>query len=129
MKHIEVAAAAIINDGKVFCAQRGNKGELAGKWEFPGGKLEAGEQPEQALAREIREELGIDIAVGQHIATVEHTYQSFSITMHAFLCTIRSGTITLTEHLDSRWLANQELDQPDWAAADVPVAQALQEIL
>jgi len=134
MKHFEVSAAVIIRkdaDGmiRIFCAQRPDKGETAKKWEFPGGKLEPGETPEQALVREIREELDTEISIDSYITTVEHQYTAFSITMHVFFCTVKKGSLTLKEHLDSRWITLQELDSPDWAAADVDVVTAVKRAL
>ena len=95
------------------------------KWEFPGGKREAGETREQALAREIREEFDTDVAVEKYIMTVEHQYKTFSITMHAFYCTVTKGTLALKEHLDSKWLCAQDMPPLDWAAADIPIMQTV----
>lgn len=136
MPHYEVAAAVITRsseDGtiEIFCARRpGPKpgrepDETNYKWEFPGGKIEPGETRQQALAREIREELGTEIAVGAYIMTVEHEYKTFSITMHAFYCTVLKGSLLLKEHLDSKWLPRPKLGQLAWAAADIPVMQAV----
>ena len=92
------------------------------KWEFPGGKIEQGETREQALTREIWEEFGAKIEVGDFVTTVNHEYESFSITMHVFYCTLLEGRLNLKEHLDSKWLESGELMSVDWAAADAPVA-------
>ncbi len=127
MKHFNVAAAVFIENGKVFCAQRKDSGEAAKMWEFPGGKIEQGETPEEALVREIQEELLIKIRVEDFVTTVNHQYISFSITMHAFICTILEGSITLTEHLDSRWLSVSELNSVEWAPADVPIVEKIRE--
>ncbi len=121
MKQIVVAAAVIIKDGKVFAAQRKDRGELARKWEFPGGKLEAGESGEEAIVREISEELSAKIAVEDHLMTVNHTYETFHITMHAYRCALVAGDMVLTEHLDCRWLGPEELYSVEWAAADLPI--------
>lgn len=129
MKHIEVAAAVITRGEHVFCAQRKDSGELARKWEFPGGKLETGESGEEALLREIAEELDASITIRDHLITVEHQYESFFITMHAYLCTLDSDTLLLREHLDSVWLPKADLSELDWAAADIPVVRYLQEYL
>ncbi|VEU79906.1 (deoxy)nucleoside triphosphate pyrophosphohydrolase [Haploplasma axanthum] len=126
-KHIEVVAAVIKKDNKYFCAQRKDSGELAKKWEFPGGKVEAGETPEQALKRELMEELEIDIKINKFIMTVEHEYNSFELTMHAFLCET-DKEIVLTEHLDSKWLLIDQLSDLDWAAADLPIVDKLKEV-
>lgn len=107
MKRFEVVAAVIISDGKVFCAQRKDSGETARKWEFPGGKIEAGEKPDEALVREIAEELSVKISAGNFITTVYHEYNTFAITMHAYEATIIEGTVTLSEHLDSRWASRR----------------------
>ncbi len=128
MKHIEVAAAVFISKGSVFCAQRKDSGELARKWEFPGGKLEKDETPEQALKREIREELLIEIEIEEHLTTVvAYPYKTFTLTMHAYFCKILSGEITLTEHLDSTWIPLDDIDSLDWAAADIPIIEKLKE--
>lgn len=95
------------------------------KYEFPGGKVETGETKEQAIIREIKEELHIDIINLQFYLTVEHVYPDFAIIMHSFLCTTDSKNITLTEHIDAKWLKNSELEFLDWAEADVPIVQKL----
>jgi 8-oxo-dGTP diphosphatase len=136
MPHYEVVAAVITRSSEngiteIFCAQRpGPKpgkapNETNYKWEFPGGKIEPGETRQQALEREIREEFGTEIKGGAFITTVEHVYKSFGITMHAFYCTVLSGSLTLKEHLGSKWLPRSELEQVDWAAADIVVMKAV----
>ncbi|AEC02429.1 (deoxy)nucleoside triphosphate pyrophosphohydrolase [Parasphaerochaeta coccoides] len=127
MKHVEVVAAVIIRDGKVFAAQRKDAGEMACRWEFPGGKVEDGESSEEALVREIREELDSVISVDRYIMTVEHAYHSFSLTMHAYLCTLVEGELSLEEHLAFRWLDKDSLFSVAWADADVPIAQAIKD--
>lgn len=129
MKHFEVVAAILINDNRVFCCQRKDVGEVAKKWEFPGGKIEMGENHQQALSREIAEELSVEIAVGDFVTTVYHEYSTLAITMHAYLATIRSGELILTEHLDSRWLLRDELTSVDWAPADLPIVERVKDLL
>lgn len=128
MKKIEVVAAVIEKDNKIFCAQRNSEGALGGKWEFPGGKIESGEGREEALIRELREELEIDVEIKKHVMTVEHQYPNFFIVMHAFQCSIKCGEIMLKEHQDSCWLKREELDQLDWAEADIPIYKKIQEV-
>lgn len=120
MKTIEVAAAIIIKDNKVFATQRGY-GEFKDGWEFPGGKLEPGESAREALVREIREELDVDIRVGRLIETVEYDYPEFHLTMHCFICELLSEEIVLKEHEDARWLKEEELNTVDWLPADIGV--------
>lgn len=120
MKTIEVAAAIIVKDNKVFATQRGY-GEFKDGWEFPGGKIEPGESAQEALVREIREELDVDIRVGKLLETVEYDYPEFHLTMHCFICELLSEEIVLKEHEDARWLKEEELDTVDWLPADVGV--------
>ena len=122
----EVVAAIIKKDNKIFCAQRNLQKSMGGKWEFPGGKIEIGETPEQALIREIHEELDSTITVDSFFCTVEHDYPTFHITMHSFLCTLIEGELFLEEHNDSKWLKLEELDKLDWAEADWPIIKQLQ---
>lgn len=128
-KHISVVAAVIIKDKRVFCAQRRDTGEQALRWEFPGGKIEAGEVAEQALVREIREELASDISIRRLLTTVEHQYRTFDITLHAYVCELVEGALALCEHVDSRWLGKDELETVDWAEADIPIMRRVREIL
>lgn len=127
MKTIEVAAAIIVKDNKVFATQRGY-GEFKDGWEFPGGKLEPGESAREALAREIREELDVDIRVGRLLETVEYDYPEFHLTMHCFICELLSEEIVLKEHEDARWLKEEELDTVDWLPADVGVISKIFEL-
>ncbi len=129
MKHIEVAAAVIIRENKVFAAQRGEGGELARKWEFPGGKLESGERGEEAIVREIFEELGTKIRVVRYLHSVEHQYRTFALTLHGYLCEIAGGEPRLTEHLASKWLKRDELDSVLWAEADLPLVETIRALL
>ena len=128
MKTIKVVAAIIIHENKVFATQRGY-GEFKDGWEFPGGKVEPEETGKQALAREIREELDLDIVVGEYFHTVEYDYPKFHLSMDCYLCTIRSGAPVLKEHEAARWLAPDRLDDVDWLPADQEVIERLKTVL
>ena len=127
MQSIHVVAAVIFREGKVLCVQRDEheKEYVSLKWEFPGGKVEFGESREEVLVREIEEELAVEVHELQYLMTVEHSYPDFHLTMHAFACALKSGEIELREHIALKWLAVEELDQLDWAAADVPLCNSL----
>ena len=126
-KTIEVVAGVIFREGKVLCVQRAEheREYISLKWEFPGGKVEVGESREEALVREIAEELVVEIHELQYLTTVEHSYPDFHLIMHAYTCALKAGEVELQEHVDLKWLAVGELDQLDWAAADVPVVNLL----
>ena len=124
MKHIEVVAAVIYKDGKIFATQRGY-GEFERMWEFPGGKIEPGESCEVALKREIQEELGVDIEVGELICITRYDYPSFHLTMHCFLCSVVSGEIELKEHKSARWLTKDTLNDVEWLPADLEVIEKI----
>ena len=117
MKQIEVVAAVIRKGDKIFATQRGY-GDFKDWWEFPGGKMEAGETPEEALIREIREELSADISVDEFLCTVEYDYPAFHLTMHCFLCSLVGEALHLNEHEAARWLTKEELDSVKWLPAD-----------
>lgn len=125
MKTINVVAA-IIHDaqGRIFATQRGY-GEWKDWWEFPGGKVEAGESPEEALKREIREELSTDICIDKFLCTVEYDYPTFHLTMHCYICSLLTEALHLNEHEDARWLTTDELDSVNWLPADVMVIEKL----
>lgn len=125
MKTIEVVAAIIIQDGKVFATQRGY-GEWQGWWEFPGGKIEPGECPQDALKREIKEELDAEIEVGDLLETVEWDYPTFHLTMHCYICTLTSESIQLNEHEASAWLTKETLRSVKWLPADLVLLDKLQ---
>ncbi|MCX5813968.1 MAG: (deoxy)nucleoside triphosphate pyrophosphohydrolase [Proteobacteria bacterium] len=119
--HIHVACAIIERNGTVLAAQRKEGMRMALKWEFPGGKIEAEENPEACLKRELIEEMGIYIAIGHPLDPMTYQYSSFMVTLYPFVCTILSGGITLHEHADVVWLPPEELLSQDWAEADVPL--------
>lgn len=127
MKTIEVVAAIIAHENRILATQRGS-GEFKDGWEFPGGKVEPGETPERAIVREIQEELVVEIAPQKLVTTVEYDYPKFHLTMHCFLSRIVSGKISLLEHEDAKWLAQDELDSVDWLPADVEVVLALKTV-
>jgi 8-oxo-dGTP diphosphatase len=125
LKRIEVVAAIIHDaEGRIFATQRGY-GEFKNGWEFPGGKMEAGETPEEALRREIWEELETRIEVERLVETVEYDYPQFHLTMHCFLCRVESGRLELKEHEAARWLAKDELNEVDWLPADLQIIDKL----
>ena len=125
MKQIEVVAAIIRDkEGRIFATQRGY-GDYKDGWEFPGGKMEPGESPEQALKREIWEELETEIIVEWLVKTVEWEYPQFHLTMHCYWCHVNSGSLTLKEHEAARWLSPDQLDNVDWLPADRVVVEQL----
>ena len=128
MKTIEVVAAIIIKDGEVFATQRGY-GEFQGWWEFPGGKMEAGESPQEALKREIREELDADVLVKELLETVEWDYPNFHLTMHCFICNLLSESLHLNEHEAATWLNLENLRSVKWLPADEILLDKIAEYL
>lgn len=124
LKTIRVAAAVIRSGDKIFATARGY-GEFKGGWEFPGGKIEAGETPQEALKREIMEELETEISVGEIIDTIEYDYPEFHLSMDCFWCEILSGNLVLKEAEDARWLAADELDSVEWLPADVTLIEKI----
>lgn len=127
-KLIHVVAAVIIKDGKILCAQRGNTKYLAYKWEFPGGKVESGEQLEAALMREIKEELDCRISIINHLLTTDHNYDFGTVKIDAFVCELVDEQPQCLEHNEIRWLENNELSDLDWAEADLPIVSYLEKV-
>lgn len=127
MKTINVVAAIIIKDNKVFATQRGY-GDFKDGWEFPGGKVEEGETPQEALMREIREELAADIRVGELFDTVEYDYPEFHLSMKCYICELVSEEMVLKEHEAARWLGRGELDTVDWLPADKGLIEGLKQL-
>lgn len=127
MKRIEVVAAIIRHEGRILATQRGY-GDFKDGWEFPGGKMEPGETAEEAVVREISEELKVEIVPERLVTTVECDYPKFHLTMHCFLSSIRSGTVSLVEHEAAKWLKPDELDSVDWLPADVEAVQLLKQM-
>lgn len=127
-RQFKVVGAVIVNDGDVLCAQRG-PGALEGKWEFPGGKVEADETPEAALRRELNEELSVQVRVGARVETTTHHYDFGAVTLTTFLCEVVSGVPVLTEHAAFAWLPPSRLHALDWAAADLPAVKKVQALL
>ena len=127
MKQIEVVAAVIVHESKILCVQRNqNKYDyISFKYEFPGGKVEENESQEDAIIREIQEELNLNISIQKHLITINHSYPDFHITMNTFLCNCSSKDIVLNEHIDAKWLDVKELSNLDWAAADLPIVAQL----
>ena len=127
MKKIEVVAAILINENKILCVQRAESKlpYISKKFEFPGGKIAAGETKKEALQRELVEELDINVKVGDLYLTVNHQYPDFELTMHSFIVKVESRKLTLNEHIDQKWLSKEELTALDWAVADLPIVHKL----
>jgi mutator protein MutT len=128
MKQIEVVAAVILHEGRIFATQRGY-GEWKDWWEFPGGKMESGETPEEALKREIREELATDIGVDDLIETIEWDYPKFHLTMHCYWCHVEKGSLSLQEHEAAKWLGKDELLSVKWLPADIQLIDKIRDRL
>ena len=127
MKQIEVVAAIIQKDGRFFATQRGY-GDWKDWWEFPGGKIETGETPEEALKREINEELSTEISVDKFLCTVEYDYPAFHLSMHCYLCLLLTEALHLNEHEAAKWLGKDELDSVKWLPADLEVVKKIKEM-
>jgi 8-oxo-dGTP diphosphatase len=126
-KTFDVVAAVIVKDNKVFCAQRGPGRALEGKWEFPGGKIENNETHQQALIREIKEELNSEIEVNDFIICSYYEYETFNIYLHAYYCNIINGNLELTEHTNKIWISISLMNTLDWAPADLPIVNKIKE--
>ncbi|UBX50033.1 (deoxy)nucleoside triphosphate pyrophosphohydrolase [Providencia alcalifaciens] len=126
-KHIEVVAAVLKNENKFLAVQRGfsKLDYISHKWEFPGGKVEAGETLVAAIIRELSEELKITVTDPKFLLTIEHSYPDFDITMHCFVIELPNRTVELTEHINSLWLSKEELIKVDWASADIPAVEKI----
>ena len=124
-RRIEVVGAVVVRDGAVLCARRGPGGPTGGLWEFPGGKIEPGETPAQALAREIDEELGCVVRVGEHLTTTVHEYADSTVALATYRCELVGGEPQAGEHAELRWLAPADLPTLRWAPADVPTVDLL----
>lgn len=122
-KRIEVTGAIIVKDGKILGAKRGSGKSLAGYWEFPGGKIEPGETAEQALYRELKEELHCEAEIGRHVTTTEHEYDFAIIVLSTYYCTLKDGEPQLTEHEEIRWMTGAEMLELEWAPADIPAVE------
>jgi 8-oxo-dGTP diphosphatase len=129
MKHIAVVAAVIRKGEKILCVQRKESkyDYISLKWEFPGGKVEEGESNEEAIVREIEEELALSITIDREFVTVDHQYPDFQLTMYSFMCQTQNDSPELREHKNFKWLNADDLNTLDWAAADVPIVERLME--
>ena len=128
MKTIHVVAALIVHDHRIFATQRGY-GDWKGWWEFPGGKVEAGEAPEDALVREIREELDTEISVERYVTTIEWDYPAFHLSMRCYLCSVVSGSLTLLEHEAAAWLDRVHLHSVKWLPADETIIDEIEGLI
>lgn len=126
MKEIKVVAAIIQKENKILATKRGY-GEFINMWEFPGGKIESGETKEQALVREIKEELNIEISVDKFAINIEYQYPNFYLFMSCFMCSIKEGSIELLEHNDGKWITKEELNTLNWLPADIDAVNYLKE--
>ena len=128
MKNIEVVAAIFRKENTIFATEKGY-GEFKGYWEVPGGKVEPGESLEEALRREIREELQVEIHIEEKFTELDYDYPHFHLTMHCYFCSVLSGEITLVEATDARWLKKEELNTVNWLPADISLIEELKKQL
>lgn len=124
-KQIKVVGAVFVREGLVLAAQRSQQMSLPLLWEFPGGKIEAGERPQDALKRELKEELKVEAHIGEHLETTEHEYDFGVVTLSTFYCELAGDEPVLTEHAQIRWLAPQDLMSLEWAPADIPAVEKI----
>jgi 8-oxo-dGTP diphosphatase len=129
LKVVSVVGAVILRNGLVLCAQRGPDGSLPGLWEFPGGKVELGESKVDALRREIREELSVDVLVGEELDSSTYEYDFAAVTLTTFWCSLPAGEPVKSEHSELRWLSPRDLHEIEWAPADIPAVTKIREIL
>jgi len=131
MKHLNVVAAIIIHNGQILCMQRGQAKQdyISYKYEFPGGKIEVGETRTEALIRELKEEMNIEVKIGEedYFMTVNHSYPDFELTMHSYICHVDRKEFIRKEHIDHQWVTPQELKTLEWAPADYPIVERLRE--
>lgn len=128
MKTVYVAAGIIKNGEKILATQRA-EGKFAGKWEFPGGKIEAGETPREAVVREIKEELGVEVSAGEAVDTIEYDYPDFHLSMECFWCELLKGEFQLRVHMNAKWVSADELGDMDWLEADKDLIRKIAEML
>lgn len=124
-KQINVVGAVLVKEGKILAAQRSEKMSLSLMWEFPGGKIEQGETPQEALKRELQEELKLDAVVGEQVESTSYEYDFGVVTLTTFYCTLENGEPTLTEHAEIRWVKPSEMKELEWAPADVPAVEKI----
>ena len=131
MKHLNVVAAILIHDGQILCMQRGQSKQdyISYKYEFPGGKIEAGETKTEALMRELKEEMNLEIKITEedYFMTINHTYPDFELTMHSYICHVDTKEFVRKEHVDHQWVTPQDLKKLDWVPADYPIVERLME--
>ena len=131
MKHLNVVAAIIIHNGQILCMQRGQAKQdyISYKYEFPGGKIELGETRIEALMRELKEEMNIEVKIAEedYFMTINHSYPDFELTMHSYICHVDTKEFVRKEHIDHQWVIPQELNTLEWVPADYPIVERLRE--